>query len=486
MLSEELRQLVEDIQSKHAEAQTVEIKSARGGCPSKLYDTLSSFSNQDDGGIIVFGLEESSGFSVVGVYDLQDLQKHVAEQCNQMTPKVRPVFTTAEIDGKYVLSAEIPSIDIADRPCFYSGKGRLKGSFVRVGESDEPMTEYEIYSYEAYRKEYQDEIRPVSRATMQSLDESKVAQYLLRLKTSKQNMAHLEDNLVLELMSITREGELTLAGIMLLSLYPQAFFPQLCIVATVMPSEEAGAVGEQGERFLDNKRIEGTLDDQLDGALAFVRTNTRTSTSIDPHTGKRTDRTDYPLEAVRELLLNALIHRDYSVHTQGMPIQLQVFPNRLTITNPGGIYGRLTVDELGKMQPGTRNPVIATAMETLGLTENRYSGIPTVRRLMNEAGLPAPVFEDYRGEFRATLRRTAEISAILSDLGRARLSDAEKSLIKFCSFRPRTRAEIAEHLGVQAPYAMRRYVKPLLEKGILKTTIPETPNSPRQQYVLRR
>ena len=142
MLSEELRQLVEDIQSKHAEAQTVEIKSARGGCPSKLYATLSSFSNQDDGGIIVFGLEESSGFSVVGVYDLQDLQKHVAEQCNQMTPKVRPVFTTAEIDGKYVLSAEIPSIDIADRPCFYSGKGRLKGSFVRVGESDEPMTEY--------------------------------------------------------------------------------------------------------------------------------------------------------------------------------------------------------------------------------------------------------------------------------------------------------------------------------------------------------
>ncbi len=120
-------------------------------------------------------------------------------------------------------------------------------------------------------------------------------------------------------------------------------------------------------------------------------------------TGKRIDTSEYPIEAVRELLLNALIHRDYSVHTQGMPFQLQIFPTRLVVTNPGGLYGRLSIDELGFVQPDTRNPSIATAMETLGKTENRYSGIPTVRRLMAERGLPLPVFEDYRGEFRVTL-----------------------------------------------------------------------------------
>ena len=59
---------------------------------------------------------------------------------------------SCEKDGKSFASAEIPGVDLSDRPCYYKGRGRLKGSYTRVGDSDEPMTEYEIYSYEAYRK----------------------------------------------------------------------------------------------------------------------------------------------------------------------------------------------------------------------------------------------------------------------------------------------------------------------------------------------
>lgn len=77
-------------------------------------------------------------------------RKKVMEQCNQMEPKVRAVFTVTEIDGKNIVSAEIPPLDISERPCFYQAKGRIKGSYVRVGDADIPMTEYEVYSYEAY------------------------------------------------------------------------------------------------------------------------------------------------------------------------------------------------------------------------------------------------------------------------------------------------------------------------------------------------
>ena len=94
MLSEELLVLIKKIQEIKAESQTVEVKSAHNGCPKRLYDTLSSFSNQDGGGIIVFGLDEKQGFEAVGVYDLQDLQKSVTEQCNQMQPAVRAVSYT--------------------------------------------------------------------------------------------------------------------------------------------------------------------------------------------------------------------------------------------------------------------------------------------------------------------------------------------------------------------------------------------------------
>lgn len=159
MTNEELIEKLELIQKFKCETPTLEIKSAEQGCPKHLYDSLSSFSNQDDGGIIIFGVDEKQNFKEVGVYDPQDIQKKINEQCLQMEPVVRPQLTVAEKNGKYFVSAEIPGADISDRPVFYRGRGRVKGSFIRVGDSDEPMTEYEVYSYEAYRKKYQDDIR---------------------------------------------------------------------------------------------------------------------------------------------------------------------------------------------------------------------------------------------------------------------------------------------------------------------------------------
>lgn len=119
-----------------AESQIIELKAAEKGYPTRLFDTLSSFSNQDDGGIVIFGIDESKDFSICGVYNAQELQKKVTEQCKQMEPTVRALFTICDIDNKTVVSAEIPGVDISERPVFYKGVGRIKGSYVRVGESE--------------------------------------------------------------------------------------------------------------------------------------------------------------------------------------------------------------------------------------------------------------------------------------------------------------------------------------------------------------
>lgn len=110
--------MVLNFQRVKSESQNIEIKAANLGCPTKLYDTLSSFSNQDDGGIIIFGINENNDFEIQGVYDSQDLQKKVSEQCNQMEPLVRALFTVCEINGKVVVSAEIPGVDASLRPVF--------------------------------------------------------------------------------------------------------------------------------------------------------------------------------------------------------------------------------------------------------------------------------------------------------------------------------------------------------------------------------
>ena len=477
MTTEELIEKLELIQKLKCETPTLEIKSAEKGCPKHLYDSLSSFSNQDDGGVIVFGVDEEQDFKEVGVYDPQDIQKKINEQCLQMEPVVRPLLTVAEKNGLFFVAAEIPGADITERPVFYQGRGRVKGSFVRVGDSDEPMTEYEVYSYEAYRKKYQDDIRVIERATFAALNQESILNYIELLKIGKPKLAAIPDDEIYELMSIKRNDQITLSTVMNFSPYPQAYFPQLCIVATVVPGKEMGEIGELGERFLDNQRIEGNIQEMLDGAMQFVNRNMHTKTIIDPNTGKREDRTDYPITALRESILNALVHRDYSVHTEGMPIQITMYEDRIEIRNPGGLYGRIKIDQLGKVQPDTRNPIIATELEVLKVTENRYSGIPTIRRAMHEYGLPQPEFLEERGSFIVKLYKYGENTlSIQNEISK------NNELILFCKI-PRTRNEICEFLGLSSvTYAIQTHVMPLVEQGLIKLSIPDKPKSPKQLF----
>ena len=480
MTEEELQEKIRNIQKLKYESQTLELKAAHDGCPKRLYDTLSGFSNQDGGGMILFGIDECKDYAAVGVYDAQDLQKKINEQCQQMEPAIRPVLTVTEVDGKIFVAAEIPALDAAERPCYYRGKGRLKGSYVRVGDSDETMTEYEIYSYEAFRKKYQDEVRPAERVSLSSLDQNKLNEYLRRLRIGKPNLSQLSDAQIQELMNIVHDGRAALYTVLLFGLYPQAYYPQLCVLATVVPGTRVGDVGAEGERFLDNERIEGDIPQILERSLQFVRRNIKTKTIVNERDGRREDRTEYPMTAVREAVLNALIHRDYSIHTEGMPIRIQLFDDRMEIRSPGGIYGRITVDQLGKVQPDTRNPKLASALETLEITENRYSGIPMMRIETERFGLPPVRLEDTRGMFIVTFYKQTEPDRTANDCG---ADTRAEELLAFCE-QPRSKKEIGEFLGIGSlGYVMQQYIKPLLESGRLCRTIPDQPRSHRQKYV---
>ncbi len=472
MQAETLKKLINDVITKKAESQTIEIKSAEHGCPTRLFDTLSSFSNQDDGGIIIFGIDEKDNFAIKGVYDAQDLQKKVTEQCKQMEPAVRALFTMCEIGEKILVSAEIPGVDVSDRPVFYKGVGRIKGSYIRVGESDEPMSEYEIYSYEAFRKRIRDDIRIVEGAKIQLFDEKRMAEYLSRVKSERRNLAdNVSDDEILELMGVTSDGTPTLAGLITFSKYPQTYFPQLCITAVALPGTEMGETGTDGERFIDNKRITGAIPDMLEEAVEFVRTNSRTKTIIDDN-GKRVDKNEYPIKAVREAILNALVHRDYSIYTENTPIRIEMYRDRMEVTNSGGLYGKISIDALGKVHPETRNAALANMLELLNITENRYSGIPTMRREFLNASLPAPNFSVIHGEFKVVMRN-----------GYLNNSDSiEDSILNFCEI-PRSRAELIEFTGKSRNYVLKQLIAPLVECGKLKLTMPDKPKSSNQKYV---
>lgn len=481
MIPEELKSLVDDIKDKKCEMQNIELKKAAGGTPQKLYDTLSSFSNQTGGGTIIFGIDEENNYEICGVYDPQDMQVKVTAQANQMLPVVRPLFTIVKIDGKTVVGAEIAECDIFDKPCYYSGAGKLRGSYIRVGEADMPMTEYEIYSYEAFKKKIHDELRSSGEGIGATLNKNEITLFLAKLKNKKPNLSNLSDEDNLALSGIFSGTQLTLAGLILFGLYPQSLFPQLCITAVVVPGNEVGETFGDNARFIDNKKIEGTIPQMLDGAISFVQRNMRVKTIIDDN-GKRGDIPEYPIKAVRELILNALIHRDYSVNTESSPIRILMFSDRFLIENPGGLYGRLTIDSLGKVGADTRNPYIASALEIMIDAENRFSGIPTIRYEMNKLGLREPIFESHRGIFKATL---------LNDrFGMDRFSeetshefDVDSKILSFCK-KPKTREELCKLLDLSSvSYLVGKYIMPLVESGKLVLTIPDKPRSKNQRYI---
>lgn len=304
------------------------------------------------------------------------------------------------------------------------------------------------------------------------IDEVRMEKYLSAVRKERKNLAeNVSKDEILELMGITSDGVPTLAGLMVFSKYPQGYFPQLCITAVSLPGTEMGAVGDDDERFIDNKRITGAIPDMLEDAVKFVRKNSRIKTIIDDN-GRRADKPEYPVKAVREAILNALVHRDYSIHTENVPVRIEMYRDRMEIINSGGLYGKISIDALGKVRPETRNAALANMLELLNITENRYSGIPTMRNEFAKAGLPAPIFSAVHGEFKVIMK-----NGLYSDE-----EPADESVVEFCST-PRTRAEIVDFIGKSKNYVMSKIVNPLVKGGKLRMTIPDKPKSPNQRFV---
>ena len=473
MQEAELIQLISNIISRKTETNRIEFKSAKAGSPEKLYDCLSSFSNTN-GGIILFGIDEKSGYKICGVQNPDELQKKIVEQSLEMEPVVRPLISLCNYEGKIIVSAEIAELDTLHKPCYYKGLGKSRGSYIRIGDADLPMTEYEIYSYDAYRYKMEDELRTKERIDYSMIDEVKLNAFMARAVSLKPNLVNMDKNTLMIMNGfIDKKNNPTVCSIMLFGKYPQYFSPNLDIIALVCPSLNYAEESENGERFIVNKRLDGTIPEMLESAVSFVRQNMRSSTVIDSE-GHRRDTAEYPIKAVREIILNALIHRDYSIHTENEPIRIEMYPDRIEVSNPGGLYGRLTIDELGKMKGEVRNPFLAAALEIMETTENRYSGIPTIYSEMKKAGKLEPKFESIRGSFKVTLYNAQRKETNISD-----------EIVAFCA-KPRSKEVLAKQFGFEEKrptYFINNYVIPLIEEGRLRYTIPDKPKSKNQQIV---
>lgn len=124
----------------------------------------------------------------------------------------------------------------------------------------------------------------------------------------------------------------TLAGLLCLGSYPQQFFPQLFMSFVSIPSTELGVPGQRGERFLDKQSLDGPVPVILAEALAALQRNMNKAAAV--RGLWREDRFDYPVEVLRELLVNAIMHRDCSPAARGTQIQVELYADRLVVRSP--------------------------------------------------------------------------------------------------------------------------------------------------------
>jgi len=184
------------------------------------------------------------------------------------------------------------------------------------------------------------------------------------------------------------------AGILLFSKDPTIVYPQSCVRLLAFPG---AARDPKPSDFLD---IAAPIPKALEQALRFIDKNTRHPLQV---TGMRRLRLDeYPIAALREAIINAMAHRDYEDASR--KIHVELFADRVEVISPGLLPRGITLDQMrsGKLQPCSRNPVLAQGLRLLGLMEELGTGVVRMRHAMRDHGLKPPEYSYRDGHFVVT------------------------------------------------------------------------------------
>ena len=236
---------------------------------------------------------------------------------------------------------------------------------------------------------------------------------------------------------------------------------------------------DRGSEIVNERQIKGGLCKMLPQLESFVRDAVVTARPIPIGMLREKTVLNYPDWALRELLMNACMHRDYQ---SNMPIRLYQYEDRIEILNAGGLYGEARPENFPTVND-YRNPIVAEAMRGLKYVNMFNRGIERVKRLLQENGNPEPIFNvDKITAFEVVVKPSLSLNLVTDQEKVTKLNDTLNDIIEFCST-PRSLSEIMTHVGLKHRYNVKhRYIDPLIEGGFIEMTVPEKPNSKDQKY----
>ncbi|GAB4508841.1 MAG: ATP-binding protein [Anaerolineae bacterium] len=349
--------------------------------------TLNGMANSA-GGMYLIGVEADG--LVTGVSNAAEVVDRVIAAALRLDPPlILPIPQVVDLAGKSVVAATIP----AGMPRVYAYNGRYMH---REDASTAPLSPQSLRQLFIRRGEISFEAEPAPNTTSDDLDWDKVNAYTSQLKGLGESDTK---TILIQRGCLIQQGEHLLpthAGLLLFGKTPQR----------VLHSAEVMAARFAGDTMSDTftkQDITGTLPDQLRRVETFLVDHLRKDVRLQ-QTMKRKEDYEYPLEAARELVVNAVAHRDYSIRGDG--IRLFLYKDRMEVISPGKLPGPVTIANI-KDERFSRNPIIVQVLSDMGFIEKLGYGVDRVIELMAQQGLRAPEFHETAGGFRVVLYSTA-------------------------------------------------------------------------------
>ncbi|MBZ0118194.1 MAG: putative DNA binding domain-containing protein, partial [Sandaracinaceae bacterium] len=363
-----------------------ELKSAR---PLPDADDLGkeivAFANSG-GGDLLLGISDDGAIEGVGsVKDAERIQRTIVQLCaDRITPPIRLRTFVVEVRGELVVVARVPGF-LPDRPF----RGRSK-YFVRDGNVSREARPDELRRALVSGGTLSFDEQPAEGSSLEDLDSAALDELLARVAPHAE--PHGRSRILRDLKITSDDGVPTYAGLLMFARDPQAFL----IDAYVSIVRLAGT--RFGDPKRDAKEVRGTVTRQLEETADYLRLHVEGAVST---AGVERVEHAVPVEVWRELVANALAHRDYQIPSQ---TRVFVFDDRVEIANPGTLLNRLTMDgiRLGGISQ-RRNPHLAALIARARGRESWGLGIPRVLQLIEEAGLPVPELRIESGEFRVVV-----------------------------------------------------------------------------------
>lgn len=410
-----------------------------------IVKTIAAFSNTHGGSIYV-GITDNGTVSGVdiGTNSVEKLANTIKQNTD---PSIYPLIKVKEKAGKKII--DITVSENASKPVFAFGR-----AYKRVGKTNHRLGQNEIRELSLQSAHMSWDRQICKDASLEDIDEEKVTWFLKKARFERNVTIEINTPLqeVLERLKLMKDDDLCNASILLFAKHPSTFFMQA-------ETRCARFKGTEPIDFIDMKVFNGSIIDQRENAVAFVKEHIKLHAKIIGT--DRVETWEYPLEAIREAITNAICHRDYEIAST---VQVRIFDDRIEIWGVGPLPKPLTLKDLVKKHDSVlRNPLIAKSLFMIKYIEQWGTGTNRIIEACVTHGLPQPLFEILSGSLVITFRKYKITEEMVQSL-----NDRQKKTIEYLKEHEKiTSKEYAQLFDISKRTA-RNDLKDLISKNIIQ------------------